>query len=69
MKQVQEPKKTKKDLKISQGKSFDLNKPYVPGKQSYEGVPNATPEMLRRLKQRREKNTGGQELPGFLKNA
>ena len=60
---------TKNDTKVSQGKSFDLSQPFVPGKQSYEGVPNATPEMLRRLKQRREKNTGGQELPGFLKNA
>ena len=61
--------KNKNDLKIAQGKSFDLNKPYVPGGQNYEGVPNANPEMLRRLKQRREKNTGGQELPGFLKGA
>ena len=69
MKQVKEKKKTSKDLKIAQGKSFDLNKPYVPGGQNYEGVPNANPEMLRRLKQRREKNTGGQELPGFLRKA
>lgn len=61
--------KNKNDLKIAQGKSFDLNKPYVPGGQNYEGVPNANPEMLRRLKQRREKNTGGQDLPGFLKKA
>jgi len=63
-------KKNSRDkLKIAQGKSFDLSKPHVPGRQNYEGVPNANPEMLSRLKQRREKNTGGQELPGFLKNA
>jgi hypothetical protein len=69
MKQTKDKKKNKNDLKIAQGKSFDLNKPYVPGGQNYEGVPNANPEMLRRLKQRREKNTGGQQLPGFLKGA
>lgn len=69
MRQIKAKKKTNKSLKIAQGKSFDLSKPHVPGGQSYEGVPNATPEMLRRLKQRREKNTGGQDLPGFLKNA
>jgi hypothetical protein len=62
-------KKNSDRLKIAQGKSFDLNKPYVPGGQDYKGVPNATPEMLRKLKKRREKNTGGQELPGFLRNA
>jgi hypothetical protein len=56
-------------LKISQGRSFDLNVPYVPGGQSYEGVPNASPEMLRRLKERKMKNKGGQDLPGFLKGA
>jgi len=59
----------KQNLKIAQGKSFDLNQPYIPGGQSYEGVPNATPEMLRRLQERKLKNKGGQELPGFLKNA
>ena len=47
--------------------SFDVNAPYIPGKQDYTGVPNATPEMLRRLQQRRKVNPGGQELPGFLK--
>ena len=62
-------KNSRESLKISQSKSFDLNKPYVPGGQDYKGVPNATPEMLRKLKKRREKNTGGQELPGFLRNA
>lgn len=62
-------KNSREALKISQGKSFDLNKPYVPGGQDYKGVPNATPEMLRKLKKRREKNTGGQELPGFLRQA
>lgn len=60
----------KQNLKIAQGKSFDLKYPFVPGGQSYEGVPNATPEMLRRLQERKLKNKGGQEqLPGFLKNA
>jgi hypothetical protein len=48
--------------------SFDLNKPYIPGQQDYTGIPNATPEMLRRLQQRKTRKTGGQEdLPGFLK--
>jgi len=59
----------KQNLKIAQGKSFDLNQPFIPGGQSYEGVPNATPEMLRRLQERKLKNKGGQELPGFLKKA
>jgi hypothetical protein len=61
--------KGKQTLKIAQGKSFDLNQPYIPGGQSYQGIPNATPEMLRRLQERKLKNKGGQELPGFLKNA
>jgi len=48
--------------------SFDMNKPYIPGQQDYTGIPNATPEMLRRLQQRKTRNPGGQEdLPGFLK--
>jgi hypothetical protein len=47
--------------------SFDVSKPYIPGKQDYTGIPNATPEMLRRLQQRKMVNPGGQELPGFLK--
>jgi hypothetical protein len=48
--------------------SFDINKPYIPGQQDYTGIPNATPEMLRRLQQRKTRNPGGQEdLPGFLK--
>lgn len=61
--------KGKQNLKIAQGQSFDLNQPYIPGGQSYQGIPNATPEMLRRLQERKLKNKGGQELPGFLKNA
>ena len=53
---------------VAAGPSFDLNKPYIPGKQDYTGIPNATPEMLRRLQQRKIMNPGGQEdLPGFLK--
>ena len=49
--------------------SFDLNTPYIPGQQDYTGIPNATPDMLRRLQQRKMVNPGGQELPGFLKPA
>ena len=52
---------------ISASPSFDMNKPYIPGQQDYTGIPNATPEMLRRLQQRKMVNPGGQELPGFLK--
>jgi hypothetical protein len=53
---------------IAGAPSFDINKPYIPGQQDYTGVPNATPEMLRRLQQRKTRNPGGQEdLPGFLK--
>ena len=61
--------KKNNNLKIAQGQSFDLNMPYVPGGKTFEGLPNATPDMLRKLKKRKEKNTGGQELPGFLKGA
>jgi len=43
--------------------SFDLNEPYIPGRQDYKGIPNATPEMLRRLQERKIKNPGGQKLP------
>lgn len=49
--------------------SFDLRMPKTPAGQSFEGVPNASPEMLRRLMERKMKNPGGQELPGFLKKA
>ena len=53
---------------IAGSPSFDMNKPYIPGQQDYTGIPNATPEMLRRLQQRKTRNPGGQEdLPGFLK--
>jgi hypothetical protein len=69
MKQLKDQKKNKNNLKIAQGKSFDLNQPYIPGGQSYEGIPNASPEMLRKLQQRKLKNKGGQELPGFLRGA
>jgi hypothetical protein len=62
-------KRKKNSLKIAQGHSFDLNMPYVPGGRTFDGVQNATPEMLRKLKKRKEKNTGGQELPGFLRQA
>jgi hypothetical protein len=62
-------RKKASDLKIAQGKSFDLAVPHIPGGQSYEGIPNANPEMLRRLKERKVKNKGSQELPGFLKGA
>jgi hypothetical protein len=52
---------------IAASPSFDMNKPYIPGQQDYTGIPNATPEMLRRLQQRKMVNPGGQELPRFLK--
>lgn len=53
---------------IAGSPSFDVNKPYIPGQQDYTGIPNATPEMLRRLQQRKTRKLGGQEdLPGFLK--
>ena len=52
------------------GASFDVNQPYVPGGQDFKGIPNATPEMLRKLQQRKIKNPGGKEdRPGFLKKA
>jgi hypothetical protein len=51
------------------GASFDVNQPYVPGGQDFKGIPNATPEMLRKLQQRKMKNPGGQDIPGFLKKA
>jgi hypothetical protein len=55
------------EFDVAASPSFDVNKPYIPGKQDYTGIPNATPEMLRRLQQRKMVNPGGQELPGFLK--
>jgi hypothetical protein len=54
---------------ISGDPSFDLRMPKTPAGQSFEGVPNASPEMLRKLMERKIKNPGGQELPGFLKGA
>jgi hypothetical protein len=62
-------RKKASDLKIAKSPSFNLKLPHIPGGQSYEGIPNANPEMLRRLKERKVKNTGTQELPGFLKGA
>ena len=55
---------------ISGTPSFDLNLPKTPLGQSFEGVPNASPEMLRKLMQKKLKNPGGREdLPGFIKGA
>jgi hypothetical protein len=58
---------------ISSTPSFDLRYPKMPGvgteQQSIEGLPNATPELLRRFVERKMKNPGGQSLPGFLKGA
>lgn len=51
------------NYKVSGNPSFDVNMPYIPGDRSFEGVPNASPEMLRRLQERYKKNTGGQVLP------
>ena len=55
---------------ISGSPSFDLNMPKTPMGQSFEGIPNASPEMLRKLMERKLKNPYGQEdLPGFVKQA
>ena len=55
---------------ISGSPSFDLNMPKTPMGRSFEGIPNASPEMLRRLMERKLKNPNGMEdLPGFLKRA
>ena len=48
---------------ISGRPSFDLKMPYIPGGQSFEGIPNATPGMLRKLQERKLINPGGQLLP------
>jgi hypothetical protein len=70
MARLSNKKRKKTDaLKIASGKSFDLKQPYIPGGQDYEGIPNATPEMLRKLQQRKLKNPGGQSLPGFVREA
>jgi hypothetical protein len=56
---------------ISASPSFDLRYPKMPGigemNQSIEGIHNATPELIRKFVERKTKNSGGQELPGFLK--
>ena len=58
---------------ISATPSFDLRFPKMPGiganEQSIEGIPNATPELLQKYMERKLRNPGGQELPGFLKGA
>jgi len=51
------------NYEVSGNPSFDVNMPYIPGGRSFEGVPNASPEMLRRLQQRKKINPGGQALP------
>jgi len=53
---------------ISSSPSFDLRLPRLPGNQDVQGIPNATPELLRRLQERKIRNPGGQDLPGFLKS-
>jgi hypothetical protein len=53
---------------LAGGFNFDIKKPHIPGGQDFTGVPNATPEMLERLRLRKSPNLeGGQELPSFLK--
>ena len=47
---------------VSGSPSFDVNMPHIPGGRSFEGVPNASPEMLRRLQQRKIINPVRQEL-------
>ena len=58
---------------IASSPSFDLRYPKTPGigsqNQSIEGIPNASPELIRKFVERKLKNPGGQELPGFLKGA
>lgn len=55
---------------IAGSPSFDLRFPKMPGNQDIEGIPNASPELLRKFVERKLKNPdGGQELPGFLKKA
>jgi hypothetical protein len=41
--------------------SYNLNEPYIPGRQNYKGIPNATPEMLRKLQQKKIKNPALQQ--------
>lgn len=50
------------NYEVSGNPSFDVKMPYIPGGQSFEGIPNATPEMLRRLQQKKQANPGGQKL-------
>lgn len=58
------------DELVAGSPSFDLRFPKMPGNQDVEGIPNASPEMLRKFVERKLKNpSGGQELPGFLKKA
>ena len=53
---------------IASSPSFDLRLPRLPGNQDVQGIPNATQELLRRLQERKIRNPGGQDLPGFLKS-
>ena len=50
------------NYEVSGSPSFDMKMPYIPGRQSFEGIPNASNEMLRRLQQKRLVNPGGQQL-------
>jgi|OM-RGC.v1.029076015 hypothetical protein len=50
------------NYEVSGNPSFDVNMPYIPGGRSFEGIPNASPEMLRRFQERKKLNPGGQEL-------
>jgi len=65
---MEHPEILAKEQLISSSPSFDLSLPRLPGNQDVQGIPNATPELLRRLQERKLKNPGGQELPGFLKS-
>jgi hypothetical protein len=55
---------------LARGASFDLGYPKIPGK-DVEGIPNANdPVMREKLRRRLLRNPdGGQELPGFLRQA
>jgi hypothetical protein len=63
-------KAPKTTVKGFRSQSYDLNEPYIPGRQNYKGIPNATPEMLRKLQQKKIKNPNGKEtLPPLAKKA
>ena len=54
---------------LARNPSFDLSYPKIPGR-DVEGIPNANdPVMREKLRRRLPNPDGGQELPGFLRQA